>query len=56
MTQWKIPALEILEAGPVVPVMVIHDLAHAMPLARALVAVTEHVGWAKADRPCPSTP
>ena len=36
--QWKIPALEILEAGPVVPVMVIHDLAHAVPLARALVA------------------
>jgi 2-dehydro-3-deoxyphosphogluconate aldolase/(4S)-4-hydroxy-2-oxoglutarate aldolase len=37
-TQWKIPALEILQAGPVVPVMVIHELAHAVPLARALVA------------------
>ena len=37
-TQWKIPALEILQAGPVVPVMVIEDLAHAVPLARALVA------------------
>jgi 2-dehydro-3-deoxyphosphogluconate aldolase/(4S)-4-hydroxy-2-oxoglutarate aldolase len=37
-TQWKIPALEILENGPVVPVMVIHELAHAVPLARALVA------------------
>ena len=36
--QWKIPALEILEAGPVVPVMVIHELAHAVPLARALLA------------------
>ena len=36
--QWKIPPLEILEAGPVVPVMVIHELAHAVPLARALVA------------------
>jgi 2-dehydro-3-deoxyphosphogluconate aldolase/(4S)-4-hydroxy-2-oxoglutarate aldolase len=36
--QWKIPALEILQAGPVVPVMVIHELAHAVPLARALVA------------------
>jgi len=37
-TQWKIPALEILQAGPVVPVMVIEDVAHAVPLARALVA------------------
>jgi 2-dehydro-3-deoxyphosphogluconate aldolase/(4S)-4-hydroxy-2-oxoglutarate aldolase len=36
-TQWKIPALEILQAGPVVPVMVIHELEHAVPLARALV-------------------
>jgi len=36
-TQWKIPALEILQAGPVVPVMVIDDLAHAVPLAQALV-------------------
>jgi len=36
--QWKIQALEILENGPVVPVMVIHELAHAVPLARALVA------------------
>lgn len=36
--QWKIPALEILQAGPVVPVMVIHELADAVPLARALVA------------------
>jgi 2-dehydro-3-deoxyphosphogluconate aldolase/(4S)-4-hydroxy-2-oxoglutarate aldolase len=30
--------LEILQAGPVVPVMVIHEQAHAVPLARALVA------------------
>lgn len=37
LTQWKIPALKILQAGPVVPVMVIHELAHAVPLARALV-------------------
>lgn len=36
--QWKMPPLEILETGPVVPVMVIHELAHAVPLARALVA------------------
>lgn len=37
-TQWKIPALEILQVGPVVPVMVIQELDHAVPLARALVA------------------
>jgi len=37
-TQWKMQALEILQAGPVVPVMVIDKLAHAVPLARALVA------------------
>jgi len=36
--QWKISPLEILQAGPVVPVMVIHELADAVPLARALVA------------------
>jgi 2-dehydro-3-deoxyphosphogluconate aldolase/(4S)-4-hydroxy-2-oxoglutarate aldolase len=29
---------EILEAGPVIPVIVIHDLSHAVPLAKALVA------------------
>jgi len=37
-TQWKMQALEILQAGPVVPVLVIDKLAHAVPLARALVA------------------
>jgi 2-dehydro-3-deoxyphosphogluconate aldolase/(4S)-4-hydroxy-2-oxoglutarate aldolase len=37
-TQWKIPPLEILQAGPVVPVMVIDKFEHAVPLARALVA------------------
>jgi 2-dehydro-3-deoxyphosphogluconate aldolase/(4S)-4-hydroxy-2-oxoglutarate aldolase len=36
--QWKIPPLKILQTGPVLPVMVIHDLAHAVPLAKALVA------------------
>lgn len=38
MKHWKIPPLEILQAGPVIPVIVIHDLAHAVPLAQALVA------------------
>jgi len=37
-TEWKVPALKILQAGPVVPVMVIQELEHAVPLARALVA------------------
>ncbi|MDS4071103.1 MAG: bifunctional 4-hydroxy-2-oxoglutarate aldolase/2-dehydro-3-deoxy-phosphogluconate aldolase [Candidatus Competibacter sp.] len=30
--------LEIMRVGPVIPVIVIEDLAHAVPLARALVA------------------
>lgn len=37
-TNWKLPALDILKNGPVVPVIVLHDLDHAVPLARALVA------------------
>lgn len=35
---WQIQPAEILGQGPVVPVMVIHTLAQAVPLARALVA------------------
>jgi len=35
---WKISALEILKTGPVVPVIVINNLDHAVPLAKALVA------------------
>jgi len=34
----KFTALEILQTGPVVPVMVIKETAHAVPLAKALVA------------------
>ena len=37
-SQWQIQPAEILGQGPVVPVMVIHQLAQAVPLARALVA------------------
>jgi 2-dehydro-3-deoxyphosphogluconate aldolase / (4S)-4-hydroxy-2-oxoglutarate aldolase len=37
MDNWKISAQEILNNGPVVPVMVIKKLEHAVPLARALV-------------------
>lgn len=35
---WKMESGEIFACGPVVPVMVIKDLDHAVPLARALVA------------------
>jgi 2-dehydro-3-deoxyphosphogluconate aldolase/(4S)-4-hydroxy-2-oxoglutarate aldolase len=36
--QFKISALDVLSSGPVVPVIVIEDLDHALPLARALLA------------------
>jgi len=35
---WKISALDVLNTGPVVPVIVIKNLDHAVPLAKALVA------------------
>ena len=38
MNQWKTSAEQILTAGPVVPVIVINKLEHAVPLAKALVA------------------
>jgi 2-dehydro-3-deoxyphosphogluconate aldolase/(4S)-4-hydroxy-2-oxoglutarate aldolase len=31
-------AIEVMEDAPVIPVIVLHDVAHAVPLARALVA------------------
>lgn len=34
---WKISPLEILKAGPVVPVIVLEKIEHALPLARALL-------------------
>jgi len=36
--QWRTQPGEILRQGPVVPVMVIHKLGHAVPLANALLA------------------
>ena len=36
--QTSIQLLDIMHASPVIPVIVIDDLAHAVPLARALVA------------------
>ena len=38
MRNWKMEPAEVFAQGPVVPVMVIKDLAHAVPVARALVA------------------
>ena len=35
---WKISPLEVLKSGPVVPVIVIENINHAVPLARALLA------------------
>ncbi len=38
MNNWKISAEQILTSGPVVPVIVINKLEHAVPMAKALVA------------------
>ncbi|WP_158971532.1 bifunctional 4-hydroxy-2-oxoglutarate aldolase/2-dehydro-3-deoxy-phosphogluconate aldolase [Paraglaciecola sp. L3A3] len=35
---WKMTSEEIFSAGPVVPVLVIKDVAYAVPLAKALIA------------------
>lgn len=35
---WKMSAFDVLKTGPVVPVIVINDLDHAVPLAKALLA------------------
>ncbi len=35
---WKISPREVLNAGPVIPVIVIHKTEHAVPLAEALLA------------------
>ena len=34
----KLSALQVMQDAPVIPVIVLHDLQHAVPLARALVA------------------
>ncbi len=34
----KPTALQVMQSAPVIPVIVLHDVAHAVPLARALVA------------------
>ena len=37
-TNWKMSALNVLQTGPVVPVIVINNLDQAVPLAKALIA------------------
>ncbi|MFM7024464.1 MAG: bifunctional 4-hydroxy-2-oxoglutarate aldolase/2-dehydro-3-deoxy-phosphogluconate aldolase [Limnohabitans sp.] len=34
----KLSALHVMQDAPVIPVIVLHDVAHAVPMARALVA------------------
>ncbi|MBD2810848.1 bifunctional 4-hydroxy-2-oxoglutarate aldolase/2-dehydro-3-deoxy-phosphogluconate aldolase [Xenorhabdus sp. Vera] len=38
MNNWKTTAEHILAAGPVVPVIVVNEIEHAVPLAKALIA------------------
>lgn len=37
MNQWTTSPAEVFAAGPVVPVLVIHEVEHAIPLAKALI-------------------
>ncbi|MFZ2329564.1 MAG: keto-deoxy-phosphogluconate aldolase, partial [Rhodoferax sp.] len=34
----SLTALQVMQDAPVIPVIVLHDVAHAVPMARALVA------------------
>ena len=34
----NLTALQVMQDAPVIPVIVLHDVAHAVPMARALVA------------------
>ncbi|MCB2008060.1 MAG: keto-deoxy-phosphogluconate aldolase, partial [Rhodoferax sp.] len=34
----RLTALQVMQDAPVIPVIVLHDVAHAVPMARALVA------------------
>ena len=38
VTNSKLTSLDVMRDAPVIPVIVLHDVAHAVPLARALVA------------------
>ena len=37
-TASRLTALQVMQDAPVIPVIVLHDVAHAVPMARALVA------------------
>ena len=37
-TMYKLTARQVMQDAPVIPVIVLHDVAHAVPLARALLA------------------
>ena len=37
-SQSRLTALQVMRDAPVIPVIVLHEIAHALPLARALVA------------------
>ena len=37
ITNWKTAPLEVLNAGPVIPVIVVKHIEHAVPLAKALL-------------------
>ena len=43
MKNWKTSAEAILTTGPVVPVIVVNKLEHAVPMAKALVAGGVHI-------------
>ena len=42
-TPSQLTALQVMQDAPVIPVIVLHDVAHAVPLARALVAGGIHM-------------
>ncbi|MBT9433003.1 bifunctional 4-hydroxy-2-oxoglutarate aldolase/2-dehydro-3-deoxy-phosphogluconate aldolase [Candidatus Sodalis endolongispinus] len=52
MNNWKTSAETILTSGPVVPVIVIQKLEHAVPLAKALVAGGVKVLEVTLRKPC----
>lgn len=43
MKNWKTSAETILETGPIVPGIVLNEIEHAIPIAKALVAGSVHV-------------
>lgn len=52
MSNWKTSAEQILMTGPVVPVIVVNKLEHAVPMAKALVAGGVNVLEVTLRTPC----